>query len=175
MRGILLEVVDEDRNRFDRMARRFEHLQANLASQQQTLAISHRRERIFGASLGAKINRGARAVPEFEMAGQKIGVKVGEEDAANDEPLLSRGLDVNVHVTLRVDDKCRVRAQIANEVGRVREALEIKLFENHGSAEREIDNTSVKLIIRKRSGPREARSTQNRARYCVAFAVPSSF
>jgi hypothetical protein len=65
------------------------------------------------------------------VAGDKIGVQVRLEDVADLKMLLLRRLQIDLDITLRIDDdRLAFRSQ---HVRGVRQTSQIKLFEVHGS------------------------------------------
>ena len=63
------------------MARRFERLQAD-AAELDAVAVLQRRERVLRLRGGAQIDRRARAIAQLQMAGDEVGVEVGQERRA---------------------------------------------------------------------------------------------
>src|SRR6185312_10489235 len=102
-------------------------------AQGKAVAVCHRCEGVFRARPGAKINRRPSERAQLEMAGEKISVEVSEKHAANLETVARSRLDINAHITPRVDDDRGPAAEITDEIRRVRQTLQIKLFENHRS------------------------------------------
>ena len=77
--GIGSEVVDEDRDRLGRVARRLERDEPH-ASELDGVAVGERRERVLRLGPGAEVDPRPDAVAELEMAGEEIRVEVREED-----------------------------------------------------------------------------------------------
>ena len=65
------------------------------------------------------------------MAGDEVGVKVGEEDVLDLEFILGGEGDVLIDVALRIDDRGNAGLFVTDEVGGVGEAAEVELFEDH--------------------------------------------
>ena len=65
------------------------------------------------------------------MPGDKIGVQMGKEYVLNFKPVLGCKGDVLVRIALRVDDGGRACGLVSNQIGSMRQARQIKLFENH--------------------------------------------
>ena len=61
----------------------------------------------------------------------KVGVKVREEPRARSQAVLGGEREVLVDVALRVDDRSDVRVFVADQIGRMRQAIEIELFQDH--------------------------------------------
>ena len=95
------------------------------------VAVVQGRERILGAGGCAEIDGGAGAVAQLEMPGEEIRVKVREEDVRDAQAVLRREREVLLDVALRVDDRRSLRLLVADQIGRVREAIQIELFEDH--------------------------------------------
>ncbi len=68
------------------------------------------------------------------MAGDEVGVEVGEEDVADGEVEGGGVGEVLGDVALRVDNNGGLGGLVAEEVGGVREAAEIVLLEDHVGA-----------------------------------------
>ena len=79
----------------------------------------------------AEIDRRAGPVAQLEMAGDEIGVEVGEEDVRDPQAVLLGEGQVLVDVALRVDDRGRPGRLVADEIRRVRQAVQIELLEDH--------------------------------------------
>ena len=112
------------------MARRFQHLQAH-APEFDNFAIAQGSKRVRRFRRGAEINRGALAIAQFQMPGDKIGVEMGQEHVLNFESVLGGKRDVLVRVALRVHDGGRACRLVSNQIGSVRQARQIELFEDH--------------------------------------------
>jgi hypothetical protein len=67
------------------------------------------------------------------MAGNEIGVEMGEEDVADLERVLGGEGDVLVRVALRVNNGCRARRLVSDEVRGVRQARQIELLEDQSA------------------------------------------
>ena len=124
-------VVDQDRDRLRRVARRLEHLERERPELDR-VAVAHRRERVVGLGAGSEVDRGAGAVAELEMAGHEVGVEVREEHMADPaaEPL--GVLEVLLDVPLRVDDGRLATLLIGDQIRGVGEAAEVVLLEDQG-------------------------------------------
>ena len=81
---------------------------------------------------GAKINRRADAIAQFQVSGDKIGVKVRQEDVLDLKRVLGGERKVLVRIALRIDDRRRACPPIPDKVGGVGQTRQIKLLENHG-------------------------------------------
>ena len=90
-----------------------------------------RRERVLRLGPGAEINRDAGAVAQLEVSGDEVGVKVREEDVRDPQVVLGREGEILIDVALRIDDGCGVRSGVADEVRSVRQAIQIKLLQDH--------------------------------------------
>jgi hypothetical protein len=65
------------------------------------------------------------------MTGDEVGVKVREDDVTNRQSAFSSERQVLIDVTLRIDNGCGRRCLVADEIRRVREAIEIELVKDH--------------------------------------------
>ncbi len=129
---ILLEIEDQNRNRLDGVAGSFEDLEAQ-SRKLQRIAVLHRHERIFRLSAGAEIDGRAATVPQFQMAGHEIGVKVGQEDVADLQAEFLGIGQVLLDIALRVDDDRGRAGLVSDQIGSVCQATQIVLFQDHGS------------------------------------------
>jgi len=107
-----------------------EDLQAD-AAHRKDIAVSHWYELVFGARLGAEVNSGAGSIAQLEMASQEVGVEVREKDTANLQTEFRRSVDVEIDVTLWIDDDGSSAAGIADQVRRVSQTPKIELLEDH--------------------------------------------
>ena len=90
------------------------------------------------------------------MAGNEVRVEVREKDVRDAEMMIRSERQVLIDVTLRIDDGRRPRVLVPDEIRRMREAIQIELFEDHRV-----------LLIRRaaaRSFPASATSMRGRAR-----------
>ena len=65
------------------------------------------------------------------MPGDEVGVEVREEDVRDPQAVLGGEREVLIDVALRIDDRRRVRLLVADQIRRVREAIQIELLEDH--------------------------------------------
>ncbi len=93
----------------------------------------HGGEGVLGRGGSAEVDGGVAAIAELEMAGDEVGMEVREEDVADVQAESVSVVDVLLDVALRVDDDGRVAGFVADEIGGVREAAEVVLFEDHRS------------------------------------------
>ena len=127
-----VEIENEKGNGFRRVARSFESLQAN-AAEFDSAAVAQRSKAVFGLGFGAEIDGGADAVAQFEMTGDEIGMEMREDDMLDLQMMLGGESNVLIDVALGIDNSGDGGLRIADEVGSVREARKIKLFENHAA------------------------------------------
>src|SRR5262249_21161101 len=90
-----------------------------------------RREGVLRFRRRAEIDRGAGAVAQLEMTGDEVGVEVGEEDVRDAQAVRVGEGQVLIDVALRGDDGCGAGLLVADQVRRVREAIQIELVEDH--------------------------------------------
>ena len=124
------EIEDQDGDGLDGVAGGFEDLQAQ-AGEVERVAILHGDEGVLGLGAAAEMDGGAAAVAQFQMAGDEVGVEVGEEDVADLEAEFFGVGEVLLDVALRVDDDGGAAGFVAEQVGGVGEAAEVVLFQNH--------------------------------------------
>lgn len=128
--GAAVEIEDKKRNGFGRVAGSFESLDADAAKFDGG-AIGERREFVLGFGFGAEIDGGTDAIAEFEMAGDKIGVEMGEYDVLDLEIVLGGELKIAANVALRIDDGGGVSLVVADDVGSVSETGKVELLKDH--------------------------------------------
>ena len=80
---------------------------------------------------GAEVDGRAATVAQLEVAGDEIGVEVGEKDVADLEAEFLGVGEVLLDVALRIDDDRRRACLVAQQIGSMGQAAEIVLFENH--------------------------------------------
>ena len=80
--GIFLEIVDEDGDGFDGVAGGLQDVEAE-AGEIEGVAVFHGDEGVVGVGLGSESNVRAAAVAQFEVAGDEVGMEVGEEDVTD--------------------------------------------------------------------------------------------
>ena len=114
------------------MARRLERLQPH-ASELDGIAVVEGNKWVLGLCRSTQVDLRADAIAKLEVTGDEIRMEVREEDVLDLEAMLGGKRQVLIDVTLRIDDRCRVRFLVANQVRRVREAIEVKLLQNHRS------------------------------------------
>jgi len=68
------------------------------------------------------------------MPSHKIGVKMGEENVPDLESVFGGESNVLIRVALRINDGGRACRFVSDDVGSVRQARQIELFEDHGAA-----------------------------------------
>ena len=73
----------------------------------------------------------AATIPQLQMAGEEVGVEVGQEDMADlKAELLSVG-KVLLNVALRIDDDRRRTGLVSKQIRSVSQASQVVLFQNH--------------------------------------------
>ena len=82
--GFFSGIKDQDRDGLDGVARGFQNLQAQ-AGKVEGISIRHGHKGIFRLGAAAKINGCAAAVAQLQMAGNEVGMEVGQKDVANVE------------------------------------------------------------------------------------------
>jgi hypothetical protein len=68
------------------------------------------------------------------MPGHKIGVEMSEEYVPDPESVFGGEGNVLIRVALRVNDGGRACSFVSDNVGGVRQARQVELFENHAAA-----------------------------------------
>ena len=95
-------------------------------------AIGERRETVFGLGLRAKINRRAGSIAEFQVSRDEVSVEMRQKYMIDLKMVLRREGEVLLDVALRIDDRCSMGFFVADQVGSVSQAIQIKLFEDQG-------------------------------------------
>ncbi len=68
------------------------------------IAILHRHERVFRLSTGAEVDYRATTVAQFQVAGDKVCVEVGEKNVADPKSSFISVVKVLLDVSLRIND-----------------------------------------------------------------------
>ena len=113
------------------MAGSFEDLQAQ-SREIERIAILHRHEGVFRLGAGAEMDGRAATVAQFQMAGDEVGVEVGEEDVADLQAEFLGVGQVLLDIALRVDDDGGRTGLVSEQIGGVGQAAQVILFQNHG-------------------------------------------
>ena len=101
------------------------------AAEFNRLVVAERLEGVFRAGGGAEVDRRAGAIAQLQVAGQEVGMEMGEEDVRDPQPVFRGEGEVTVHVALGVHDGRDSGGFIPDQVGRVREAIEVELLQDH--------------------------------------------
>jgi hypothetical protein len=75
---VLLEIEHQDRNGLDRMAGRLQNFEAH-SWEIKSIAIPHPHKCVFRLGVGTEMDRGTATVAQFQMPGDEVSVKMGEE------------------------------------------------------------------------------------------------
>ena len=153
-------VNDDDGDAFGRVPRRFEKAQDDFPDL-YLVAVAHRKVLEARARLRAEDDLRARARREFTVAAHEVCVQVRLNDVLDFQPSRLCLGDVLVNVALRVND--RGLAFRADEIGGVREASEVELFEVHVE-------TPVRLAVRPGDFPRANSIPPRRLRAIIGGA-----
>ena len=94
--------------------------------------MSKRRKGVLRLRLAPETNRGADALVQLEVPGEKVSVEMGEENVA-DLPTVGLSLrQILVNITLRINHDGGTRRLIGDEIGGMGQTTEIILFQQHG-------------------------------------------
>jgi hypothetical protein len=115
------------------VSRCLERLQPH-ATKIDGVAVVERDEWVLRSCGRPQIDPRPGAIAQFEVAGNEVGMEVREKDVLDSQTMLGGEREVLIHVTLRVDNSGRVRLLVADEIRGVREAIQIKLLQDHWSA-----------------------------------------
>ena len=91
-------------------------------------------EGVFRLGAGAEMDGRAATVAQFQMAGDEVGVEMGEKDVADLEAEFLGVGQVLLNVALRVDDDGGRTGLVSQQIGGVGEAAQIVLFQDHGAS-----------------------------------------
>ena len=103
-----------------------------LIAELNRIAILHLHALELGLSPAAQVDRGAGLVTELDVAGDEVGMEVGEEHVL-DRVAPGRGVfQILVDVPLRIDHGRRLRLLVGDHVGGVGQAGQVVLLDLHG-------------------------------------------
>jgi hypothetical protein len=104
---VLLQIERQDRDGLDSVAGGLKHLEAQ-ARELERIAVLHRHEVVFCLGAGAEMDGctpfWGTQIAKFQMARDKVGVKMGEKDVADLEAQFLGVSQVLLNIALRVDD-----------------------------------------------------------------------
>src|SRR5258706_9926024 len=80
--GVLRKIEGQDRDGLDGVAGGFEDLEAH-SREVECIAVLHRHESVFRLGARAEMDGRAATVAQFQMAGDEVGVEVGEKNVAD--------------------------------------------------------------------------------------------
>ncbi len=92
--------------------------------------------RKFRSRFFADIDLGAGTLRQFAVPADEVGMQVRLEDVLDPEVLLGGSFQVNINIALRIDDHADSAG--SEQVRRVGQAAEIKLFEVHHILQRAV-------------------------------------
>ena len=127
---VLLQIEDQDRDGLDGVAGGFEDLQAQ-SREVERIAVLHGHESVFRLGAGAEMDGRAATVAQFQMAGDEVGMEVGQEDVADLEAEFLGVGQVLLDVALRIDDDGGRAGLVSEQIGGVGQAAQVVLFQNH--------------------------------------------
>ena len=124
-------LVDHDAQRLGRVPGGVAELEGHV-TQRITLAVvdAHRLE--LGLGHRRVDDLGAGRLPQFEVAGQEIGVEVGLDDQFDGQAELLGVGEVLADVAAWVDDDGAPGGLVTDQIGRVGETVQVVLDELHG-------------------------------------------
>jgi hypothetical protein len=127
----MVGIVDDERDRLRRVPGSLEHVKAHARTELDRVSGCDPPRRVLGLAALAVNDLGADAVAQLEMAGDEVRMEV-REDRVSDPQTVRGGIgQVLIDVTLGVDDSSHPAALVRHEVGRVGEATEVVLLEDH--------------------------------------------
>jgi hypothetical protein len=86
------------------------------------------RKGVIGLGSGPKADGGTDTVPEFQVAGEKVCVKMCQENVADVTSVLGSILQIVVNVALRVNDNRRTGRRVGDQIRGVRQTAKVILF-----------------------------------------------
>ena len=131
--GVLLEIEDEDRNRFDGVAGRFQNLQPQSRESRACLRPSSGRSAYSACGAGAEMDRRAATIAQFQMARHEVGMEMRQKNVADLQAEFLGVGQVLLDIALRIDDDGRRTGLVPEQIGRVGQAAQVILFQNHRS------------------------------------------
>ena len=127
---VFLQIEHQDRDGLDGVAGSFEDLEAQ-SRKVEHIAVLHCREGIFRLCAGTQMDGRAAAVAQLQMAGDEVGVEVGEKHVADMKAKLLGVAQVLLNVALRIDDDGSRTGLVSKQIRRMGEASQVVLFQNH--------------------------------------------
>ncbi len=97
----------------------------------QRIAVLHAVEGVFRLGAGAEMDGRAATIAQFQMASDKVGVEMGQEDVADLQAKFFGIGQVLLNVALRVDNDAGRAGLVSEQIGSVCQAAQVVLFENH--------------------------------------------
>ena len=97
----------------------------------ESIAVLHSDEGVFRLGAGAEMDGRAATVAQLQMAGDEVGVEVGEKDVADLEAKFFGVGQVLLDVALGVDDDGGRTGLVSEQIGGVGQAAQVVLFQNH--------------------------------------------
>src|SRR4051812_43616147 len=91
------EVVHEYRDRFGSVTWRLESREPHVSELDDVAGLEWS-EAVFGLRRGAEVDRGAGAIPQLQVPGEEVGVKMGQEHVPDVESVFAGEGDVQVDV-----------------------------------------------------------------------------
>ena len=130
--GVLLEIVDQDADALGRVPRGLKEAEADIA-ELQGAAVRFGLEVEVSLGMSPEVNRGAGALAQVQVAGEKVGVKVGQKDVADLQVPILCFLKVLINVALGVDNDSRPALFVSDQVGGVGQTAQEVLVKDHGN------------------------------------------
>ena len=159
----LRQVVDENRNALRRVARCLDDLELHVAKLDH-VAVLHLHALKLRLGSAAEMDRRAGFVPQFNVAGDEVGMEVREEDVLDRVPAGPGVGEVLIDVSLGVDHRGRLRLFVGDHVRRVRQAGEVVLLDLDGDVSGDDVGMGNRLVTcRRRRGSRPPRVADSRA------------
>jgi hypothetical protein len=112
------------------VSRRFNRLEAD-ATELDASSVGERRERVFGLRRRAEIDARADPIAQLQMAGDEVGVEMRQDHMFDAQPVLFGVRHILLDVALWIDDGGNAALLIPDDVGRVREAIQVELMKDH--------------------------------------------
>src|SRR5215472_1785589 len=128
----VVQVKNQDRDRFRRVAGSLERLQT-YAAKFNEVVVAKRGKRVSCFGRGPQVDCRSHPIAQFQVSGDKIRMKMRQKHVLNLEPVLGRKRGVLFGVSLWINDGGCAGRLVPNQVRSVRQARKIKLLKDHAA------------------------------------------
>ena len=95
----------------------------------ESIVIPHAGGGIFGLGSNAKMDLRTNTIAQLQVAGDEIGMEVGEKHMPDGQSLCFGVSDVLIDIALWINNNSSFRLLVANQVGRVGQTAEVVLLQ----------------------------------------------